>query len=73
MEQLTERERQVLQLVANGLSNKSIAKQLCISAKTVENHLRLIYAKLGVSNRAGATALAVAAGLLDIPPKHPSS
>jgi DNA-binding NarL/FixJ family response regulator len=51
---LSKRERQVLQLVADGLSNKDIARKLFISEVTVKVHLRHIYEKLDVRNRAEA-------------------
>ena len=50
---LTTRETEVLGLLAQGLPNKSIAKQLGISPKTVSNHVERVYTKLGVTNRAG--------------------
>ena len=51
---LTERERQVLQLAAEGLANKQIATSLEISENTVKFHLSSLYAKLGVTNRTEA-------------------
>jgi len=48
---LTERERQVLRLMAQGLDNNSIAKTLCITLKTVECHVTRILDKLGVHSR----------------------
>lgn len=48
---LTEREKEVVQLVSEGLSNKDIAERLCISNITVRHHLTSIFDKLGVSNR----------------------
>lgn len=48
---LTEREREVVQLISQGLSNKDIADRLCISSITVRHHLTNIFDKLGVSNR----------------------
>ena len=48
---LTEREREVVRLVSEGLSNKDIANRLCISSITVRHHLTSIFDKLGVSNR----------------------
>ncbi len=59
VEQLTEREVELLHLVADGLTNDEIAEQLVLSARTVERHLSNIYRKLGVSGRA-ARAAAVA-------------
>jgi LuxR family maltose regulon positive regulatory protein len=53
---LTPREREVSELMAEGLSNKEIADQLFISQATVKVHLRHVYEKLGVRNRAGAVA-----------------
>jgi DNA-binding NarL/FixJ family response regulator len=51
---LTERERQVLQLTAQGLANKQIATSLDISENTVKFHLSSLYAKLGVTSRTEA-------------------
>lgn len=48
MNALTERERQVLGLMAQGASNTAIAHQLRVSAKTVESHVRSIFTKLGI-------------------------
>lgn len=59
-EQLSLREREVLQLAAYGQRNKAIAEKLCISVRTVEGHLRSIFAKLGVSSRTEAVLRAVA-------------
>jgi ATP/maltotriose-dependent transcriptional regulator MalT len=55
---LTEREVEVLQLIASGLTNNEIATELFLSAKTVSRHLSNIFTKIGVSSRAGATAFA---------------
>jgi len=55
---LTPRERQVLDLMANGLSNPDIAKQLNVSRSTARAHVSQILSKLGVTNRAEAIALA---------------
>ena len=60
---LTGREREVLHLLTQGLSNKAIARRLAISPKTVSNHVEHIYAKLGVSNRAGAAMRAMEQGI----------
>ena len=54
---LTAREREVLNLLARGLSNRDIAEQLVITNKTVKNHLSRIYEKIGVHSRAEAVAL----------------
>lgn len=56
---LTEREAQVLRLVARGASNKQIASKLGISEKTVKNHLSVIFEKLNVSSRTEAAILAL--------------
>ena len=56
---LTEREAEVLRLVAGGLTNNEIATELFLSPKTVSRHLSNIFTKIGVSSRASATAFAV--------------
>jgi HD-GYP domain-containing protein (c-di-GMP phosphodiesterase class II)/DNA-binding CsgD family transcriptional regulator len=61
---LTDREVDVLRLVANGLSNKQIAGRLTLSPKTVGRHVEHIYAKLGVSTRPAATLFALEQGLV---------
>jgi DNA-binding NarL/FixJ family response regulator len=61
--ELTPREKEVLQLVAAGLSNADIAQRLVISQHTVNAHLRTIYDKLGVHSRSAATRLALEHGL----------
>jgi DNA-binding NarL/FixJ family response regulator len=63
-EQLTERERQVLQLLAQGLANKQIAALLSISEHTVKFHVSGIYAKLGAASRTEAVRLGVQQGLV---------
>ena len=55
---LSRRELEVLRLVARGMSNREIATTLVISEHTVARHLQNIYAKLGLSSRAAATAFA---------------
>lgn len=55
---LTERERQVLDLVAAGLSNKEVGEQLFLSEKTVKHYMTIIMEKLGVRNRVEAALLA---------------
>jgi HD-GYP domain-containing protein (c-di-GMP phosphodiesterase class II) len=60
---LTAREVEVLSLLVRGSSNKAIARQLCISAKTVGNHIERIYMKIGVSSRAEASLFAMQQGL----------
>ena len=61
---LTEREVDVLRLIARGRSNKDTARELGISPKTVGNHVEHIYAKAHVRTRAGATLFALESGLL---------
>ena len=62
---LTQREIEVLRLLARGLSTKQMAAQLQISRKTAANHVEHIYIKLGVNNRALASLFAVKHGLID--------
>jgi DNA-binding CsgD family transcriptional regulator/tetratricopeptide (TPR) repeat protein len=62
---LTARERQVLELVTDGLSNGQIAERLFISTKTASVHVSNILAKMGVSSRTEAAAVAVRTGLVD--------
>jgi LuxR family maltose regulon positive regulatory protein len=64
VEPLSGREVEVLQLVAQGLSNQEIAGQLHISLSTVKGHTSNIYGKLGVNNRTQAAALAAEMGIL---------
>jgi DNA-binding NarL/FixJ family response regulator len=61
---LTNREREILELLADGLGNKQIAARLGISTNTVKTHLELLFDKLGVSSRAEAVATGVKRGLL---------
>jgi DNA-binding NarL/FixJ family response regulator len=61
--ELTEREREVLDLVARGLTNAEIAARLVVSDKTVRNHVSNVFAKLHVANRSRAVARARDAGL----------
>ncbi len=65
---LTEREIELLRLVAEGMSNKAIAQTLSISENTVKYHMRNILQKLGVQNRTEAVTQAIRAGLLDPDP-----
>jgi len=62
---LTERELDVLKLVAAGFSNKEIAAHLYVGVSTVKTHLDDVYRKLDVSDRAHAVAVALRAGLLE--------
>ncbi|MDX1614854.1 MAG: response regulator transcription factor [Candidatus Promineifilaceae bacterium] len=59
---LTNREKEVLQLLAGGLSNQAIARSLYVSTRTVEAHLRNVYGKLAVSSRTEAVLWAVRHG-----------
>ena len=65
LDQLTDREREVLALIAQGRANKRIALELGISEKTVKNHVGHVLAKLGVTDRTQAAVLAVQEGLLN--------
>jgi len=62
---LTERENEVIKLIAEGLSSKEIARALTISVKTVERHRANILAKLGMRDRTQLTRYAIRAGLLE--------
>jgi DNA-binding CsgD family transcriptional regulator/N-acetylneuraminic acid mutarotase len=64
---LSDRELEILQLVATGASNKEIAQQLYISTNTVKVHLRNIFTKIGVNSRTEAAMLAVQHGYVDAP------
>ena len=64
-EMLSEREREVVALVANGLTNKEIAAELVISQNTARNHVSRILDKLGLTRRSEAARFAAQHGLLD--------
>jgi len=66
LETLTPREMDVLQLLAEGLPNKAIAKHLGISDQTVKFHLASICGKLGAQNRTDAVRLAIQRGLIAV-------
>jgi len=65
--ELSERELEILKLLATGLSNKEIASQLFLSVNTVKVHLRNIFAKLGVQSRTEATLIAIQRGYVNVP------
>lgn len=64
MELLTSRETEILNLVAQGMSNREIAEQLFVSKYTVESHIKHIYRKLSVSKRTKAVSAARSLGIL---------
>jgi len=66
LESLTPREVEVLELLAEGLPNKGIARRLDISDQTVKFHVASIYGKLGASNRTDAVRRALRRGLITI-------
>jgi DNA-binding NarL/FixJ family response regulator len=72
-EQITDREQDVLQLAARGLTNKAIGLSLGISDRTVQGHLRKIFEKLGVASRTEAVVRASQMGLVELPPPHETS
>jgi two-component system response regulator DevR len=61
---LTEREREVLALVAEGRTNAAIAEELTVSVHTIRNHVANLSAKLGATSKLEALAIAVRDGLL---------
>ncbi len=69
-EPITDREREVLQLVASGLTNRGIGVKLSISDRTVQGHLASIYAKLQVNSRTEAVTKALNLGLIHLPEKQ---
>jgi len=56
---LTQREVEIIRLVAAGMTNRQTAERLALSIRTVDAHLRSIYAKLGIKSRSAATRYAV--------------
>ncbi len=67
---LTEREREILQLLAADHDNRTIAAQLHLSEKTVGNRMSEIFQKLGVANRTQAALVAIQRGLIADRPSH---
>jgi two-component system, NarL family, response regulator NreC len=67
--ELSERETEVLRLIALGHTNAEIAEKLYISVRTVETHRAHIQQKLGISSRAELVGCALARGLLDTRPR----
>jgi DNA-binding NarL/FixJ family response regulator len=65
LDQLTPREREVLELIGRGFPNKLIARELGLSEKTVKTHVGHVLAKLGVTDRTQAAVVAVRAGLVE--------
>ena len=63
---LTDREEEVLRLVARGLTNRQVGEQLYISGKTVSVHMSNVLGKLGASGRAEAVSVAHQRGLLEV-------
>ena len=64
---LSDRQVEVLRLVASGLSNREIARRLGISPRTAEHHVQDVYLRIGRSSRAGAAMYAMEHGLSGIP------
>lgn len=63
---LTTREREILVLIAQGNSNRQVAKELGISEKTVKNHLSAVFAKIGASDRTQAVVMGIRCGFIHI-------
>lgn len=70
-EPLTEREREIIRLVATGATNRMIAHRLSISPNTVKVHLRNTFTKLDISSRTEATVIAIREGWVDVPAGQP--
>jgi DNA-binding NarL/FixJ family response regulator len=66
LEALTPREVEVLEVLAEGLPNKAIARRLSISDQTVKFHIAAICSKLGVHNRTGAVRVAIQRGIIAV-------
>lgn len=65
---ITNREKEILVSLAKGMTNKEISRHLMLSPSTVRNHISSIFAKLKISNRSQATAIAIYSGMLDLKP-----
>jgi len=72
LDQLSQREKEILTLVARGYGNKEIASRCYVSEATVKAHLRRIAEKMDVKNRAEAVATAINKGLIDVTPDSPT-
>lgn len=66
LDQITERELEVLGLAARGLSNRDIARELSISVRTVQTHLSNVFSKVGVSSRTEAVMYGLRSGLITL-------
>ena len=71
MATLTQREREVLLALTGDAGNQAIARQMGISARTLRNHIRSLYGKLGVYDRAQAVLVAAREGLIEVPRLRP--
>ena len=65
-EELSQRELEVLRLIANGAANKEIGAELCIAQSTVKTHISSIFQKLGVNDRTGAVTEALKKGVIHL-------
>jgi DNA-binding NarL/FixJ family response regulator len=70
LESLTNREREILQSIAEGRSNKEIAAHLCISIKTVETHRANVMAKLDIHDPSSLTRFAIVHGIINLDGQH---
>jgi two-component system nitrate/nitrite response regulator NarL len=69
---LSDREREVLVLIADGLSNKEVADRLCIGVRTAETHRERLMRKLNIHTVAGLTKFAIASGMVELDAKPPA-